>query len=66
MMPVGFAMGGGIYIGNSLGEGRPRVAMQYYRVVLYFSIFITITQILALQLGLDIIVFAFTDQEPIG
>ena len=61
MIPVGFASGAGIYMANSIGEGKPRVAMQYYKVVLCFSLFVTLIQILALYYGLELIIKAFTD-----
>ena len=65
MMPVGFAMGGGIFINNSLGEGKPRVALMYYNASMFFAMFVTCTQILALHLGMEIVIKAFTDQEAV-
>ena len=42
MIPVGFAWACGIYFNNNLGEGRPKVAMQYYNVALVFAVMVTI------------------------
>ena len=40
MMPVGFSTGAGIYINNVLGEGKPKVAMQYYKVAMVMAMFV--------------------------
>ena len=66
MIPVGFSNACGIYTGNSLGEGRPRVAMQYYNVALIFALVVTIIQILVLYFGIEIVISLFTHQEEIA
>ena len=63
MMPVGVAFACGLYFGNSLGEGKPKVAMQYYQSALVLALFVTFIQILALYFGMEIIISAFTHQE---
>ena len=48
MLPIGFSIACGIFFGNSLGEGRIKVAMQYYNVALFMALIVTFIQILAL------------------
>ena len=45
MVPLGVMFGSGIIIGNSLGEGRPKVALQYYRSAMLYALIIAATQI---------------------
>ena len=49
MLPVGFASGCGILVGNSIGEKRPKLAMQYYRVAMATAVGFTVIQILILH-----------------
>ena len=66
MMPLGLSVACGIYFGNSLGEGKPRLAMRYYRVCLFLALVVTIFQILALYFGIDQVIAIFTKQESIA
>ena len=66
MIPVGFAFACGIFVGNSLGEGKSRVAMQYYNASLVFAVIVTFIQILVLYFGMDLVIGLFTNQEPIA
>ena len=65
MMPSGLGFGCIVFVGNSLGEGKPRIAMQYYRVVMFCAFTITMIQTLYMYFGREQIISAFTDQEPI-
>ena len=61
MLPVGFATGCGILVGKSIGEKKPKLAMQFYKVSLAASIVITILQINALYLAEESFQKLFTD-----
>ena len=45
MIPAGFAVACGILVGNSVGEKKPKLAMQFFRVSGASCIVITIIQI---------------------
>ena len=45
MIPVGIMFGSAIVIGNSLGEGRPKVAMQYFRYAVFYGLIVALTLI---------------------
>ena len=66
MMPLGLSVACGIYFGNSLGEGKPKLAMQYYRVCLFLALVVTFLQIMALYFGIDQVIAVFTEQESIA
>lgn len=66
MMPLGLSVACGIYFGNSLGEGKPRLAMQYYRVCLFLALIVTFLQILGLYFGINQVIAIFTEQESIA
>ena len=66
MMPVGLSTGARIYMNSSLGEGRPRVAMQYYKVALAMSLLVGSLQLILLHFGQETIIKAFTDQVVIA
>ena len=48
MIPAGFAVACGILVGNSVGEKKPKLAMQFYRVSGTCCIVITILQIIGM------------------
>ena len=61
MIPLGFAGGCGILVGNSIGEKKPKLAMQFYRVALVTAGAITVVQIIALYFAEQSIQKIFTD-----
>ena len=61
MMPSGLGFGCIVFVGNSLGEGKPRLAMQYYRTVLFCAFTITMIQTIYMYFGMEQIINAFTD-----
>ena len=65
MIPVGFAQACGILVGNSVGEGTPALAMQYYKICMFLAIFVIILQLVVLYFGRDAIISVFTNQEQI-
>ena len=48
MVPIGFSAGCGILVGNSIGEKKPKLAKQFYRVSLVAASSIAVVQILTL------------------
>ena len=48
MIPAGFATACGILVGNSVGEKKPKLAMQFYRISGASCLVITIAQIIAM------------------
>ena len=62
MIPIGIQFGTSILVGNSLGEGRPQVALQYFRNGVYFALFVAITQITYLYRWKEEVITFFTDQ----
>ena len=65
MMPVGFASGSGILVGNSIGEKKPKLAMQFYRVAMVAAGAITVVQIIALYFAENPFHKVFTDQSEV-
>ena len=61
MIPLGIMFGSGIIIGNSLGEGRPKVAMQYYKFSMLYALIVASIQISLLYFYKESILTAFTD-----
>ena len=61
MMPVGFASGCGILVGNSIGEKKPKLAMQFYRVAMWAASGIAGVQIIALYFAENPFHKVFTD-----
>lgn len=60
MLPAGFSNGSGIVIGKSIGQERPNLAMQYYRVAQLAAIVITAFQIMLLAVFKNQIISGFT------
>ena len=42
MLPVGYSMAVNILTGNAIGEGKEKLAMQYYKVCLLMASLITV------------------------
>ena len=61
MIPLGIMFGSGIIIGNSLGEGRPKVALQYYKYSILYALIVAAVQVSVLYFYKDSILSAFTD-----
>ena len=63
MIPVSIMFGTAIIVGNSLGEGRASVAMQYYRHAVFLGFLTTGIQIFFFTTCKDSIIAGFTNQE---
>lgn len=42
MLPVGYSSAVGILTGNAIGEAKPKLAMQFYKVCLFMASIITV------------------------
>ena len=60
MIPVGFSFAVKLLTGNSLGEGKPRIAKMYYWVNLIVAISVTSCTIAFLYFAREKIIGAYT------
>ena len=65
MLPVGFSQASSLFVGKAIGEGKARLAMQYYRVCLFIALLITIIQIPLLTVYMDEVIGLYTTQDSI-
>ena len=65
MIPVGFASACFVFVGASVGEKKPKRAMQNYRICMVCGIVITLLQITVLYQAQDAIMGSFTPQAAI-
>ena len=65
MLPVGFSQASQILVGVAVGEGKAKLAMQYYRVCLCIAIFVTGLQIVLLAFFMDETISLYTSMDAI-
>ena len=65
MLPVGYASGGGILVGNAIGAGKPKLAMTFYHVCMVMASLITVLQMTILWFARDKFMNMFTNNESI-
>lgn len=61
MLPIGFSSACSILVGNAVGEGKGKLAMQYYRVCLLMALFITAVQLPLLVVFMRDVIGLYTD-----
>ena len=61
MIPIGFSSASVILVGNAVGEGKGKLAMQYYRVCLLIALVITAIQIPLLAFFMEDVIGLYTD-----
>ena len=65
MLPVGFSQASQILVGNAVGGGKAKLAMQYYRVCLCIAIVVTGIQIALLAFFMDETIAVYTSMNAI-